>query len=89
MKCDSPGGATPCGPAGFPIPVLQVCELRGLAQAKEIVMRRALFTILVLFAPAFIAVGTAGCEKTEIIQQSETRHESEPQMVSPGKEVVE
>ena len=52
-------------------------------------MRRAFLTMLVLFAPALVAVGAAGCEKREIVQQTETRHESEPQMVSPGREVIE
>lgn len=53
-------------------------------------MLRAIVYLLTLIAPAFVVVGTAGCEeKTVTVQETQQRHETEPQMVSPGKEKVQ
>jgi hypothetical protein len=53
-------------------------------------MVRVILFVLTLVGPALMLVGAAGCEeKTVTVQESQQRHESEPQMVSPGKEKVE
>jgi len=53
-------------------------------------MLRIIVTLLSVFGPALVLCTCTGCEKkTVTVQQSEQRHESEPKMVSPGKEVVE
>jgi hypothetical protein len=53
-------------------------------------MARWFFAMLVLFVPAIVLLTTTGCEeKTVTVQQTEQRHESEPEMVSPGQEVLE
>ena len=53
-------------------------------------MSRALLTLLAVMMPAFVLLTCTGCEKkTVTVQQTEQRHESQPKMVSPGKEVVE
>ncbi len=52
-------------------------------------MRQLAFSVLLILAPA-AALGPVGCsEKTTTVEQTEEIHESEPQMVSPGEEVVE
>ena len=53
-------------------------------------MRRVILAWLVLLAPACMFLATAGCEpEIKSVQRNESVHESEPQMTSPGKEVVE
>jgi len=53
-------------------------------------MSRGCLAVLILLAPAFVLLTTTGCEdKTVTVQQTDQYHESEPQMVSPGTEVVE
>jgi hypothetical protein len=53
-------------------------------------MRRVIFAWLVLLAPACGFLATTGCEQeTKSVQRTETVHESEPKMTSPGKEVLE
>jgi len=53
-------------------------------------MSRACLAILMLLTPALALLATTGCEeKTVTVQQQEQRHESAPEMVSPGTEVVE
>lgn len=53
-------------------------------------MRRMILAVAVLVAPAVAMCGVSGCaKKTVTVQQTEERHESEPQMKSPGQEVVE
>jgi len=47
-----------------------------------------LFGILGLVLAA-LPLAVSGCEEKRVtVQQTEQRHESEPQMVSPGEEVV-
>ncbi len=53
-------------------------------------MIRVILFVLSLVGPALIVAGTTGCEeKTVTVQETQQRHESEPQMVSPGQEKVE
>jgi hypothetical protein len=53
-------------------------------------MRRAILAWLVLLAPACTFLATTGCEQEhKSVQRTESIHETEPQMTSPGKEVVE
>jgi hypothetical protein len=53
-------------------------------------MRRMILACLVLMAPACVFLTTTGCEQeTKSVQRTETVHESEPKMTSPGKEVLE
>jgi hypothetical protein len=53
-------------------------------------MRRMILAWLVLLAPACVFLATTGCEQeVKSVQRTETIHESEPQMTSPGTEVVE
>ncbi len=57
---------------------------------KEITMRRGLLSLLILVAPAVMLSATTGCEqKITSVQQSEQIQETEPQMTSPGQEVLE
>ena len=57
---------------------------------KELTMSRACLAILMLIVPAVALLTTSGCEeKTTVVRQSDTRHETEPEMVSPGDEVLE
>lgn len=52
-------------------------------------MYRLILAVLMTFAPAAILL-SAGCEKeVRTIDRKTTVQESEPQMVSPGQEVVE
>ncbi len=53
-------------------------------------MRRVILAWLVLLAPACTILATAGCEQeTKSVQRHERVDETEPQMTSPGKDVVE
>lgn len=53
-------------------------------------MNRSLIALALLFAPAVVLPLATGCaQKTTTVERKETIHESEPRMVSPGKEVVE
>lgn len=53
-------------------------------------MRRSVFAWLVLLAPACVFPATTGCAKeVKSVQRTETIHESEPRMTSPGTEVIE
>ncbi len=53
-------------------------------------MLRTILFLVTLVVPAALLTATAGChEKVTTVQTNEQRQESEPQMVSPGKEVVE
>ena len=53
-------------------------------------MNRGLLFLLVLVAPLVALLTVAGCEqKITTVEKTEQVHESEPQMVSPGTEVVE
>ena len=53
-------------------------------------MFRKCLAILAMLAPVFVLLAIAGCEeKTTTVQQTEQRHESTPQMTSPGEEVIE
>jgi hypothetical protein len=57
---------------------------------KEKSMHRSLIALLLLLAPALVLPLAAGCaQKVTTVERKESVHESEPQMVSPGKEVVE
>ncbi len=52
-------------------------------------MGRAILALLIWVGPALLLTSTVGCEeKTVTVQQSEQRHESQPDTVSPGEEVV-
>jgi len=52
-------------------------------------MRRVILSWLILAAPV-VALLTAGCEQeVKSVRQTEQVQESEPQMVSPGSEVIE
>ncbi len=52
-------------------------------------MRRILVCVLLCVAPAWMLLGTAGCQKkTKEFHETEQRHVSEPEMTSPGTEVV-
>jgi len=60
------------------------------SRVKELVMVRTILFLATLVAPAALLTATAGChEKVTTVQETEQKHESEPRMVSPGKEVVE
>jgi hypothetical protein len=51
---------------------------------------RTLIAGLLLVGPGLALLSLAGCgDKTETVRQTEERHESEPQMVSPGEPIVE
>ncbi|MHC4675063.1 MAG: hypothetical protein ACYTF1_23045 [Planctomycetota bacterium] len=53
-------------------------------------MSRAFLAILILIAPFLALLTSIGCaEKTVVVTQEEQRHESTPEMVSPGNEVIE
>lgn len=53
-------------------------------------MTKIILTIAMFVAPTVVFFGVSGCEKkTVTVQQTEQKHESEPQMKSPGQEVVE
>jgi len=53
-------------------------------------MYRALLALIVAVAPAIAFLGSAGCEQeVRTVDEKTTVQESEPQMVSPGTEVVE
>jgi len=53
-------------------------------------MVRTILFLATLVAPAALLTATAGChEKVATVQETEQKHESEPRMVSPGREVVE
>jgi hypothetical protein len=52
-------------------------------------MRRVILSWLILAAPV-ISILAAGCEQeVKSVQQTERVQETEPQMVSPGTEVIE
>ncbi len=53
-------------------------------------MTRKLIAILVLVAPALVLPLASGCaQKITTVQKTERIEQSEPQMVSPGEEVLE
>ena len=53
-------------------------------------MRRALFALWILIAPGLALLTVTGCEQEVKSVRSEQRvEESEPQMQSPGKTVLE
>jgi hypothetical protein len=53
-------------------------------------MRKLLLTIAVVAAPWMLVLAATGCEeKVVTVSESEQRHESEPEMSSPGEEVPE
>lgn len=53
-------------------------------------MYRALLVLVMAAAPAIVLLGATGCEpEVKTVHQKQTVQESEPQMVSPGQEVVE
>lgn len=53
-------------------------------------LMRILLGGALFMAPASLLVSSSGCQekKTVIVEQTETRHESEPQMTSPGDEFL-
>ncbi len=53
-------------------------------------MLRACVSVLTRLVPVLLLFAATGCEpKTVTVQQTEQRHETTPEMVSPGEEVVE
>lgn len=53
-------------------------------------MYRTLLALIVAVVPVLVVLGTTGCEpEVKTVHQKQTVHESEPEMVSPGTEVVE
>ena len=53
-------------------------------------MRRGVFSLLIVIAPAIALLSAAGCDdKIESVQRTESVQESEPEMVSPGDTIVE
>ena len=53
-------------------------------------MNRSLIALALFFAPAMVLPLATGCApKTTTVERKESVHESEPRMVSPGKEVVD
>jgi hypothetical protein len=55
-----------------------------------LMLMRILLGGALFMAPASLLVSSSGCQekKTVIVEQTETRHESEPQMTSPGDEFL-
>ena len=53
-------------------------------------MLRVCVSVLTRLVPVLLLLSAIGCEpKTVTVQQTEQRHETTPEMVSPGEEVVE
>ena len=54
-------------------------------------MSKACLALLILLTPVLVLLAGPGCSqnKTTVVQDQQQRHETEPQMVSPGEEVLE
>jgi hypothetical protein len=53
-------------------------------------MRRALLSLVILVAPVLSVLATTGCEpEIKTVHSETTIQETEPQMTSPGDEVLE
>ena len=54
-------------------------------------MSRACLALLILLTPVLVLLTVPGCSqnKKTVVQDKQERHETEPQMVSPGEEVIE
>jgi hypothetical protein len=53
-------------------------------------MKRFVLMMCLLFGPSVLLLAATGCEQeVRTVDQRQEVHQSEPRMVSPGKEVLE